>query len=446
MAFKLKQRPLLKILAALVGATALLHGSGASAIGLMQAYEAAVKNDPTFRAAYYNNEAGKENRKLGLSNLLPNLSASSSVSQNRTTLTRGTLETPEDYLSRSNILQLRQTLFNLDAWARFKQGSAQSKYSEAQFASQQQEVIVRVVTAYCDVLYKQDLLALSKVERDTYVEQNKVNENLFRRGEGTRTDMLETQARLDAAEAQVLEATDNLNNSRDALGAIVGGDVGEIDPLAPGFTVRPADSVSYEAWKAIALERNPDIQTLRYGVEIAGQEVLKQRAGHAPRIDFVGTYGKTASDSINTVNTDQNIRSIGIQVNIPLYSGGAVSAQSRQAVATQEKAKVDLQAQIDKILIELHKDHSALVSSVARINALGKSVDSATLLITATEQSVRGGVRINLDVLNAKQQLYASKRDLAQARYNYLLTSLRMRAAVGTLTSDDVREMAPYFR
>lgn len=435
-----------RLLPLALAAAGLLHGTGASALGLMQAYEAALQNDPAYRAAYYSAEGGKENRKLGLANLLPQVSGSYSANRNRNTVTyTGHAPIAQDYFGHSAGVQLRQPIVNLDGIARYKQGVAQSQYAEAQFASQQQEVITRVVGAYLDALLKNEVVTLAKGERDMYAEQRKVNDHLFQRGEGTRTDMLETQARLDASEAQVLETQDALDNARDTLARIIGGDVGTLDTLDPNFQVRPSDEMRYEAWQKIALERNPDIKTLEYNREIARQEVNKARAGHAPRLDFIGTYSKNSSDSVNTYNQDTTVRSIGVQLNIPLYSGGSVNAQTRQAVAGQEKASADLQAQTDKVLIELRKDYNALQSSVSRIAALLKSVESARLLVKATEQSVKGGVRINLDVLNAQQQLFASQRDLAQARYNYLITSLRMRAATGLLSVDDVRQTAQYF-
>ena len=446
MAASIKLERTLKALAVAVSAALLAYTPGARAMGLLEAYQAALKNDPTYRSAFYANESGKENKALGLSNLLPSVAGSYSASQNRTTLTDSYGTRPYDYLSRSSTVQLRQSLFNLDGWFRYKQGATQAKYAEAQFVSQQQEVIVRVISAYVDVLYKQDLLALAKVERDAYVEQRKVNDRLFEKGEGTKTDMLETQARLDAAEAQLLETQDLLTAARDTLAAIVGGDIGTLDPLVPDFHPRDADSVSFEQWKSVALEHNPDIKAARLGVEIASTDVKRQKAGHAPRVDFIGTYGKTSSDSITTVNQDQTIRSIGVQVNIPLYSGGAVNAQVRQSAANMGKAEADLQVQIDKTLLELRKDYTALISSISRLGALDKSVASATVLIEATQRSVAAGVRINVDVLNARQQLFTAKRDQAQARYNYLLNTLRMRASVGALSGDDVREMAPYFR
>ncbi|WP_256078324.1 TolC family outer membrane protein [Massilia sp. YIM B04103] len=435
-----------RLLPLALGAALLLQTGGASALGLLQAYEAALKNDPAFRSARAAHDAGQENRILGRSNLMPSVSGSFSGSQNRNTQTIGKTDMPRDYISRSSTLQVRQPLFNMDGFARYKQGVAQTNYADMQYLSQSQEVILRVTGAYFEVLLKKDQLALAEAQRNTYAEQRKVNDRLFEKGEAAKTDMLETQARLDVAEAQVLEAQDDVNTALTNLAGIIGGEPGQLDGLSPDFRVRTGSGQSFEEWKRLSLENNPDIKTLTYGVEIARQEVNKQRSGHVPRVDLVGTYGKSVADSITTYNQETMVRSIGIQVNIPIYSGGSVNAASRQAVANQEKAKADLQTQTDKVTVELRKNYNLMSSSVARIEALMKSVDSGKLLIKATEQSIKGGVRINLDLLNAQQQLFTSKRDLAQARYNYLMSTLRLRAAAGVLAYDDLREVAANFR
>lgn len=431
----------LKIVAALFALPML----PASAINLTQAYEAALKNDPAYQAAFQTSEAGKENRILGRSTLMPSVSAAYSASQNRTTVEQSNLTFPRDYISRNSTVQVRQPLFNLDAYARYKQGIAQSNYSAAIFDSQSQEVIIRVSSAYFDALLKETQVALAKVERDALLEQRNQNNVLFKKGEGTRTDVLETQSRLDLAEAQLLEAQDALASARDTLAGIIGGPVDSLDHLRAGFNVSNNDLKPYEDWKNAALARNPDIRAAEQAVEASKQEVLKQKAGHAPRVDAIGTYGKLVSDSLSTLNQEQTVRSIGFQVNIPIYQGGAVNASTRQAVAGREKARADLQAQTDKVLVELRRNYNATVSSVARIEALVKAVESAKLLVTATEQSIKGGVRINLDLLNAQRQLYTAQRDLTQARLNYLLSSLRLRAGSGSLSADDVRLTAAYF-
>jgi protease secretion system outer membrane protein len=444
-----KKRPgALRRLPLLLGAALALHGGAASALGLMQAYQAALQNDPAFRAAYYTAEGGKEYQVIGRSALLPSVSASLSGSKSHTvTEYPGSALATRDqhYIARSKVVQVRQPLVSLDALARYKQGKAQSEYSASQFDSQRQEVIVRVAVAYFDVLFQQEQLALAQVERDMYVEQRKVNDLLFKKGEGTRTDAIETQSRLDLSEAQVLEAQDNVVNAKTTLAGIIGGEVDDLSPLRQGFRVAPTDTRGFDEWKRTAMENNPDIKTLQYGIEIARQEVNKARAGHTPRLDLVGTYQKSESDSVNTINQNIDSHAIGFQLNIPLYSGGSVSAQARQAAANKSKAEEDLQAQIDKTLTALRKDYNTMSSSVRRIDALVKAVDSANLLVKATEQSIKGGVRINLDLLNAKRQLYTAQRDLAQARYGYLQASLRMRSAAGVLSAEDLRMVAAYF-
>lgn len=434
----------------------LLVGAGvqnASAITLMQAYEAALSNDPTFLSAVQDSNAGKEYINLGRSNLLPQLSASYSASKVHADLTQPNFFTAKPdtthpvYLSHSSTVQVRQPLFSLDAYARYKQGVAQTNYSDAQFSGKTQEMILRVSGAYIDALFASEQVALAQAQRDTLIEQRKVNDRLFEKGEGTKTDMLETQARLDLAEAQLLEALDNQRNATANLSSLIGrGDVGELDRLKPDFRIAPLPDGGFDELKQIALARNPDIQAQTFAVEAAKQEVTKARSGHTPRIDLVASYSKSNADTLNTYTQESTSRAVGFQVNIPLYSGGAVSAQSRQAIAGLEKAKSDLQARADKVVLDLRKDYSTVVSSASRIRALDKAVASAQLLVTATEQSIKGGVRINLDLLNAKQQLYSSQRDLAQARYSYLNSMLKVKSEIGNLGASDVREIAGYFQ
>ncbi len=427
-------------------AVLMLASGSASALSLVEAYEKARINDPVYRGAFYANEAGKENRILGRANLLPSVTGSYNKNKNRADIMANRRLTHPEYNSKAANVSLRQAIFNLDAYARFKQGQAQTSQAGAQFDAQAQELILRVVGAYIEALFTDDQVALATASRDMYLEQNKVNDRLFAKGEGTKTDMLETQARLDLAEAKLLEAKDNQLAARTTLGAIIGDEVTALDSLTTSFRVKPADTAGFDVWKKTALESNPTLKAQLYGIEAARQEVIKQRVGHLPRIDFVASYAKNDSETINTLNQESTVRSIGIQVNIPLYSGGSVNASTRQAVANQERAKAERDVKLNEILLDLRKNYDSVASSVARIDALVKAVESAKLLMTATTQSIKGGVRINLDLLNAQEQLYTAQRDLAQARYTYLLGSLKLRAGTGALSSDDVRDIASNFR
>jgi protease secretion system outer membrane protein len=432
-----------------LAALACVFAANCHAYSLVQAYQDAAQNDATYRGAKYENEAGQENKTIARSNLLPSLALNYSKNKNRADYTTqsafGTNTSHPEYDSSAANLSLRQPVLNLDGVARYRQGVAQAQASEAQLTSRHHDLMVRVVSAYLDLLFSDDQLALAVAQRDTLLEQKKVNERLFAKGEGTRTDVLETQARLDLAEAQVVETRDAQSLNRSNLKAIVGHDVGQLDGLGKEFNPMPLQPAEFEAWRDLALKNNPELQAQQYGIEVARQEVTRSKAGHAPRLDFVANYAKNSSESITTLNQDSTIRSIGFQFSMPLYSGGGVNASTRQAAANYQRSKADLDARMDRVLNDLQHQHSVVVSSVARLDALMKAVESAKALIVATQQSIKGGVRINLDLLNARQQYFSAQRDLAQARYNYVQAYMHLRAASGTLAREDLNKLAGYF-
>lgn len=432
------------------GALLVAGFSGAGNVGavtLEQAYQAAIKNDPVFRMRYFENESGKENQILGRSQLLPNISASHSVNRNVADqeYTGRPVQHPR-YLSRSSVVQLRQPLFNMDAVQRYRQGKVQTAQAEEAYQAGIDEVSVRVVSAYLDTLFAEDQLALARVQRDMYLEQQKVNQFLFEKGEGTRTDALETQARLDLAEAQLIEAQDNVVAVRNTLAGVIGMDPGTLDQLGENFRPMELQQASFEDWRNLAVQKNNTLAALRLAVENSRLDIGRNKAAHLPRVDFVAAYSKTDNDSLNNLGLMATNRTLGVQINLPIYSGGAINAQTRQAAAAYGRAQAELDARTNEILVELRRAHDLVVSSGRKIDALVKAVDSSKELMKATEQSIKGGVRINLDLLTAQQTLFTSQRDLAQARYSYLVGLMRLRAASGTLAPDAIREISAFFR
>jgi len=434
----------------LVAAAALLAAAAApaSALSLIEAYELAVRNDPTYRAAQFENEAAQQFAVLGRSNLLPNIAATYSPSRNRADVTNTVTGGTDDrrYGALSAALQLRQPLFHPEGMARYRQGVAQTRGSDAQFAARSQELIVRVASAYTFAKYAEDQLALAVAQREALAEQRLTNQRLFLRGEGTRTDVVETQARFDLAVAQVLEANDNLTSARNTLAAMIGRDVTRLDELNDDFSVGQLVPAGFEDWKNIALSTNPALLARRHAVEVAREEANRNRAGHLPRVDLVASLGRTDSDTINTFNQKATVRTVGAQFTMPLYSGGAVTAAVSQAEANAERIQAELDAATAETTLELRKQFDLTTSSAARHDAARAARDSALLLLEATRRSVAGGQRINLDVLQAQQQVFDARRNLAQARYNYLLSVLRLRLAAGVLQMQDLTEMARYFR
>lgn len=434
----------------LTAAAALLAAAAvpASALSLIEAYELAVKNDPAYRAAQFENEAAQQFAVLGRSNLLPSIAATYSPSRNRADVTNTVTGGTDDrrYGALSAALQLRQPLFHPEGMARYRQGVAQTRGSDAQFAARSQELIVRVASAYTFAKYAEDQLALAVAQREALAEQRLTNQRLFLRGEGTRTDVVETQARFDLAVAQVLEANDNVTNARNALAAMIGRDVTRLDELKDDFNVGQLVPGGFEDWRNIALSTNPELMARRQAVEVAREEANRQRAGHLPRVDLVASVGRTDSDTINTFNQKATVRSVGAQLTMPIYSGGAVTAAVSQAEANAERIQAELDAATAETTVELRKQFDLTTSSAARHEAARAARDSAQLLLEATRRSVAGGQRINLDVLQAQQQLFDSRRALAQARYNYLLSLLRLRLAAGVLQMSDLVDMSRYFK
>ena len=441
-----------------------------NALSLLEAYEAALANDPAYLAAIQDNKAGQQYKVLGRASLLPNISANYSKNINRSEIstvkslvpvgvttseapvepdnakTQATVS-PEDrkYSSLAASIQLRQSVFNLEAWARYEQGLTQTLASDAQFLARSQDLILRLASLYSTAKYNEDQLAQATAQRDAFAEQKRANERMLQSGEGTKTEVLEAQAKFDLAEVQVLEARDDLAHARNSLASMIGQDVVKLDSLAPNFEARPVTPSAFEAWKEIALERNAEIAIQRLLVETAKQEINKNWAGHAPKLDFVASVSKNNSDTVSTYQQNTYTRAVGLQLSIPLYSGGAVSAATTQAVANLAKTEADLDAKTKQVLLELRKHHSLTESGILRISAAEKSLASTLLLTEATEKSVKGGVRTNLDVLNAKQQVYVAKRDLELARFNFLLSTLRLRFFAGTLGADDLKQIATYF-
>jgi protease secretion system outer membrane protein len=246
---------------------------GASALSLLQAYEAALDNDATYRAAIHENQAGQEFKVLGRAHLLPFVSASYATHKNRADITTelplGDRTERRSYTSLSGSVQMRQPLFHPEGHARYRQGIAQTHASNAQFLVRGQDLIVRLATLYVAAQYAHDQLQLATAQRDAYAQQSLSANRMFERGEGTRTDVLEAQAKFYVADAQVIEAGDNLVNASDALAAMIGMNAPRLQRLADDFQVKPMLPASFEVWKQMALDNNAEILGLRMAVEIA---------------------------------------------------------------------------------------------------------------------------------------------------------------------------------
>lgn len=429
-------------------------------IGILDAYSLALEKDPTFRAAIKEKEAGDENENIGRAGLLPKVSANYQNSPRNWQTQKypasdifgnslGEATKRQQYRSHSSSITLTQPLFDYEAYARYKAGVAQTLMSDERYRSKYLDLAVRVISAYVEVAYSKDQIALASAQKAAYKEQLALNDRLMSAGEGTITDVSETKARYSLAEAQEIEARDALDAAQRELEVIIGVPLDQLDELQvlrPGkFQVAPLIPSKFEEWQKIALENNPMLAASRHGVDAAKYEVERNRAGFMPQVQLYASHSENDSSSDNTVNQKYRTDSIGVQVSVPIYAGGGVSASTRQAASRYGQAMYEMDAQVGTTLNDLRKQFNLCISSRAKLAAYELAVKSATTQVTATRQSVLAGQRVNVDVLNAEQQLYSAQRDLASAKYTYIKSWITLLSDSGTLDEKDVKRVAQYF-
>ncbi|WP_414653012.1 TolC family outer membrane protein [Klebsiella aerogenes] len=429
------------------------------ALGILDAYSLALEKDPTFQAAIKEKEAGDEARNIGRAGLLPKVSLNyqnaprnwqtqkyqtSDIFGNVSDVTKR-----QQYRSYAGSVTLTQPLFDYEAYAKYKTGVAQSLMADEKYRSKYLDLAVRVISAYVSVAYAKDQIALAEAQKAAYKEQIALNDRLMSAGEGTVTDVAETQARYSLAEAQVIEARDVLDSAQRELEVIIGIPLDQLDALQTlrqgKFQVSPLRYTAFDDWQKLAMERNPQLASSRHGVDAARYDVERNRAGFMPQVQLYASHSENDSSSDNTVNQKYRTDSVGVQVSMPIYSGGGVAASTRQAAARYGQAKYELDAQVGSIMNDLRKQFNQCISSQAKLRAYELAVKSATTQVEATRQSVLAGQRVNVDVLNAEQQLYAAQRDLAEAKYTYIKAWITLLGDSGTLSEKDIMQVAGYF-
>lgn len=442
----------MKTLSMIVATLSLLVSTGSQAMGPFQVYEQALRNDPVFLGALKERDAGQENRAIGRAGLLPKISYNYNQGRNDSRATylseRGNAHEDRHYTSSGSTLMLQQPLIDYEAYANYRKGVAQALFADETFRGKSQELLVRVLTYYTKALFAEDQIEIAQARKKAYEEQFQQNEHLFRQGEGTRTDILEAESRFELATAEEIEARNEQDAALRELGALIGVpsvDVSELAPLAQTFQSFPLEPANFDTWHAMALENNPTLASQRQALEVARYEVERNRAGHLPKLNAYASVRKSESDSGNTYNQRYDTNTIGFEVNVPLFAGGGVSASVRQASANLEQAEYELDGKTRETLIELRRQFSACLSGVSKLRAYKKALSSAEALVVSTKQSILGGERVNLDALNAEQQLYSTRRDLAQARYDYLMAWTKLHYYAGTLRETDLARVDEAF-
>lgn len=407
------------------------------AMDFREAYESAKVNDATVRAARAEATASREALPQAKAQRLPNVSLSAARNYNDlTSETRNFLGQPTksrgNYYSGNQALTVRMPLYRPQVSALVRQAQAQVEDANATLERTEQALVTRVGEAYFDVLLAEDQIGLLEAQKAASVAQLQSAEKRLKGGAGTIVDVQEALAQMDMTKAQELELRQNLDYARRKLELLLGHKVGTLSKLdISRFVPQAPEPEQVEYWVARAEESSPEMIALRAQVEAARQEIDKAKAGHKPTLDVVAQWSRSNSDSVTNVNSRYDNKTLGLQLTVPLYSGGYVSSTVRQAVATHERARELLDAARRELGVRVHKEFRGMTEGVIRIAALEQAVKSASVVAASTEKSYELGTRTSLDVLNAEHKKVMAVRDLAQARYAYLVSKLHLQELAG---------------
>lgn len=412
----------------------------AQAESLIDVYEAAQQSDPALASAEAEFQARLQDKPIAKSALLPQINASAGYDRidQRYSDMGNPLYSDADYNRKSWGLGLSQALYRKDHWARLAQADAGVAQARAEVETARQALIVQSAQAYFDVLTAQDSLLFAQAEKEAVQQQFEQTQERFDVGMIAITDVRESQAQLDISIASEIAAKAQLDTARENLAAIIGYQPESLDPLSPEIKLLPPEPADIEAWVEKARDNNLPMRAARYGVEASKQGVELSRSGHYPMLDLVGQYGvQDDSGGFSEGNVDQ--RTIGLDLVVPLYSGGGTSARVNQAKARQLQAEKGLTLAERNAVKQTRASYLNVLSSISQVKALAQVLKSTQTAVEAAEAGFEVGTRTSVDVLDALRQVYRSRRDHTQARHTYILSALRLKQAAGTLSAEDLK-------
>ena len=429
-----------------------LFGPAAYAEDLMEVLRLARKNDPTYLAAKASYQAERQKLPQARAALLPsiNVSADRTRQDNKTTLdpdgdNRDVLR-DGNFTSTSYSLSLTQTLYNRARFTALKQAKVTVRKAEAEFAAAEQALFIRVAEAYFGVLLAQVNLELAISQKTATKSQLDLANARFEVGLGTITDVHEARARYEFNEALEVEETNALDDARQALYELTARNIEQVNLPREGYPLVKPDPPDIGKWTEQAQAQNLSIIAAEATMEIARQEIRRQRAGHFPTVDIVGSsevYEADGSNSLALPDTDleQESGRIGLELNLPLVQGGLVYSLSKEAKYLYDAAVQAYERERRNTTRATRSAYLGVSGGVKKISALNQSVIAGESALEAKQEGFQAGIETNIDVLNAQRDLFIAKRNYVEAHYDYITNFLRLKQATGILAENDLLEV-----
>ena len=407
---------------------------------LLEIFRLAQGADAQYAAARAAWSAGQERLPQGLSGLLPSATVSASSQYNdREFRSRdpavGT--TTSQFNSNAASISVTQPLYRPQNVTVYEQAKSQVVQSDAVFGQAAHDLILRVAQAYFDVLLAQDTIVFAQAQLVAIGRQLEQAKRNFQVGTATITDTHEAQSRYDLTVSLEITAKNELEIRKRFLELIIGRPAPGLSPLGQRFNPRFPEPNNPAVWVDDAGVNNLQVRANQAGLDFATKEVERNRAGHRPTLDAFATYSGSGSGA-GTDGVDTKAGVVGVQLAIPLYQGGLTSSRVREALANEDKARQDLETARRTAQLTAQQTFLGVASGVSQVKALEAALVSSQSSLDSTRLGQEVGVRTQVDVLNAQQQLSQTRRDLAQAKYTYIFALLRLKAAAGHLTEQDL--------
>ena len=420
--------------------------AGAHAADFQEIYQLALKQDATFQAAQHQYLAARETKPQARSFLLPQVTLGAGYERTSEKVKRSSQPTLDsDFNTTTYGLNIGQVLFNRELFISLDQADTSVAQAEAQLEAARQNLIVRVAEAFFNVLAAEDTLRFSEAEKDAIGRQLEQAQKRFEVGLIAITDVKEAQADYDNAVASEIAARNALDIANSALSVLVGQSPGELNKLSERMPLVIPNPENADQWRDKALEQNLQLIATQLSTENARLEIKRARAGHYPTLDLTAGANETDIDGGFFGARDTRDLSIGVELNLPIFSGGLVRSKTREAKAGFDEAQELLTQQRRDTAKQARDAYLNVISGISQVKALRRAVESNQAAAEATQAGFDVGTRTSVDVLIALRNLFSAEREHAIARYNYVVDTLRLKQAAGSLSVKDVSTINRWF-
>ena len=421
-----------------------------AADSLLDIYNDALENDPQYKSAEFSYLAGKEIKVQGRAGLLPNISISAQTNWNEY-YQNGELQ--NEYNNFSSSARLTQPLIRLDSWFKYRQSKFLTDAAEADFAYSQQALIVRTAELYFNVLRAIDNLSAARSEEKAIKKQLDQIRQRYEVGLAAVTEVQEAQLAFDLSLASRTRVEGEVYTAKEALNALVGREILSLDGLVNDLNVTNPVPASKEEWARKAVENNFRLQAANLRKFASKNNARSVASNHLPKVDIVGVQTESetnqyAFDGLNTggafditVPDETQRDTYSLQLSMPIFQGGAVISRTKQAYAESNKSSEDALFTERSVIQDVRSQYSNVVTLVANLRAQKQAVVSASSALEATKVGYEVGTRNIVDLLQAEKNLYSAERNLSNAKYDYLITTLRLHLAAGTLSPENLIEI-----